>query len=113
MMSASGAMSPMDGLSPADGNGGTNGYSGSGDPIDYGTNLWIAQAGIASNTLTGIISNSMADVLLELQTNTDLLSGSWISAGFVYGSELTNWTAWSLPMNSSSNLLVRVLATRS
>lgn len=93
-----------------DDSGGTNGYLGSSYSIvDYGTNLWIRLDGISAGNLTGIISNSVADVPLELQYKTDLLQSEWQSPGwFVYGSEQTNWTAWNAPMVSSSNLFVRV-----
>ena len=46
-------------------------------PQDYGTNLWIAQWGMASNTLTAIASNTVADVEYEIQTNSDLTTTNW------------------------------------
>ena len=101
----------MDVPVPGDGgDGGTNTFTfnESGFTVDYGTNLWIAQVGISSGSLVGIVSNSAADVQLELQINSDLLSSNWSSAGFVYGSEVTNWTVWSVPMSSPSNLFLRV-----
>ena len=105
---ALGGSSPLDSGNGSDG-GGTNTNS---DPSyagpDYGTNLWMGLNGTASNLLTRILSNSVADVPFELQTNSGLTSSNWLSAGFVYGSEVTNWTAWSLPMSSTGNLFVRV-----
>ncbi|MDR3566369.1 MAG: alpha/beta hydrolase [Negativicutes bacterium] len=107
MMSASGVPFPGGG----DGGDGTNDYSANGPiyiPPDYTTNLWIAQTGVASGNFTGIISNTTADVEMELQYTFDLTQ-PWQSANwFVYGSELTNWTAWNLPAVSSSNLFLRV-----
>src|SRR5208283_2131835 len=99
--------------SPGGGGGGTNSdggfYSDSFNfNPDYGTNLWIANFALSSGNATGIISNSPAGVLLELQYTTDLTQ-PWQSAGwFVYGSELTNWTPFSVPGISSSNLFLRV-----
>ncbi len=99
---------PMPGVG---GDGGTNSYTFNAPSFvlpDYGTNLWIAQVGISSGSLVGIISNSSADVKLELQSRSDLLETNWDSAGFVYGSEVTNWTPFSVPMSSPSNLIVRI-----
>jgi hypothetical protein len=76
-------------------------------PPDYGTNLWLSLT-VATNLASGIISNSAADIPYELQYTMDLLQ-PWQSAGwFVYGSELTNWTPFSVPAFSSSNLFLRV-----
>ncbi len=76
---------------------------------DYGTNLWIAQVGISSGSLMGIVSNTLADVYYELQSKSDLQQTGWDSPGwFVYGSETTNWTPFSVPMSSPSNLFVRI-----
>ena len=77
-------------------------------PPDYGTNLWLSQLTVATNLASGVISNSAADIPYELQYTMDLLQ-PWQSAGwFVYGSELTNWTPFSVPAISSSNLFLRV-----
>ncbi len=77
---------------------------------DYGTNLWISQWGLTNHVLTGLASNTLADVPYEIQTNTDLATTNWGSTGlFVYGSELTNWTALPfLPSNQATNLYIRL-----
>jgi hypothetical protein len=96
---------------PGDGgDGDTNAYTfnASGFTVDYSTNLWIRLDGVSSGNLVGIISNSPAAVKLELQSRSDLLQTNWDSAGFVYGSEVTNWTSWSVPMSSPSNLFLRI-----
>ncbi len=89
---------------------GVNGYGPLDGPlsVDYGTNLWIAQFSAISNNLTGILSNTIAGVYYDFLTNSDLTSTQWETIGLgVYGSEVTNWTAFSLPMTSSSNLFIR------
>jgi hypothetical protein len=76
---------------------------------DYGTNLWIAKFNGASNLFSGIVSNSFGGIEYELQYKTDLAQTEWQSAGwFVYGSELTNWTAFSVLAGSPTNLFLRV-----
>jgi hypothetical protein len=103
----------MDMPSPGDGGGdsGTNGFSNSNyvQP-DYGTNLWIAQVGISSGSLVGIVSNSSPDISYEIQSLTDLAQAGagWGSEGFILGSELTNWTPMSVAMNNRTNLFVRI-----
>ncbi len=75
-------------------------------PQDYGTNLWIAQWGMISNTLTAIASNSIADVEYEIQTNSDLTTTNWVGSGqFILGSEATNWTQFILPPPLATNNL--------
>ena len=93
------------------GNGGTNGYYSDSfifNP-DYGTNLWIAATNLAAGYLSGVVSNTTADIQYELQFKTDLAQSDWLSVGwFTFGSEITNWTAWSVPMTSPTNLFLRV-----
>ena len=75
-------------------------------PQDYGTNLWIAQWGMASNILTAIASNTVADVEYEIQTNSNLTTTNWAGTGqFILGSETTNWTQFILPPPLSTNNL--------
>ena len=96
---------------PGSGNGGdyspdgvTNFYSAP----DYGTNIWLLETNVSSGTVSGLISNTAAGVRLELQYTFDLTQ-PWQSADwFVYGSQTTNWTAFSIPAVSSSNLFLRV-----
>lgn len=113
---SAGTMQTLDESPPSPGAGsGTNGYVSLNDLVapDYGTNLWIAQVSAVSNNLTGILSNTIADVYYELLANPDLSSTNWIPIGpGVYGSELTNWTPFSVPMNSPSNLFVRALSSQ-
>ncbi len=101
-------------LIPPGGGGGTNNY----DPPtstftapDYGTNLWVAPAGIASGNLVGIISNTIPDIYFELQSKSDLVQDTqWVSSGFgVYGSKLTNWTPFSVAaVSPTNNLFLRI-----
>ena len=91
------------------GDGTNNFYSDSFNFMpDYGTNLWIAQVGMSSGYLMGILSNSVADIQYEIQSKTDLLQTDWFSEGFIFGSELTNWTPLSVPQNGRTNLFLRV-----
>jgi len=105
-----GAMS-ADGIAPPDAGGGTNSYTPNDSPYtppDYGTNLWIAQTAIASGNLTGIGTNTMADVQFEIQSRTNLLQSDWQSEGFILGSELTNWTPLSVWQSGRTNLFIRL-----
>ena len=81
-------------------------------PIDsWGTNLCIIETAVSTGNVSGVISNTTADVQMELQYTTNLLLQPWQSAKpnwFVYGSETTNWTPWSVPAISSPNLFLRV-----
>ena len=89
-------------IPPFPGGGGTNsgGVSPQGvsAPVNYSTNLWIAQFNLATNNLTGIASNTLAGVTYELQTNSSLTTTDWSTMGYILGSELTNWT----PLNAVS-----------
>ena len=107
-MDDSGPPSPGDGGDGGD--GGTNGYSGfSQIIIDYGTNLWIADFALSSNTAAGIVTNTQADVSYEIQYSPDLLATQWSSAGFVLGSELTNWTSMTVTnVNVTNNTFFRI-----
>jgi hypothetical protein len=97
------------------GGGGTNTPDGSGYILpDYGTNLWIAQWAMTNNTVAGIASNTVSDVQYEVLTTTNLTATKWISQGFIYGSETTNWT----PLNPmlvapTNNLFVRLKSWQS
>jgi hypothetical protein len=112
-MSASGAMSPMGAPFPGnnDNSGGTNTYfdPSYSDP-NYGTNLWIANFALSSNNAVGVVSNTTADVSYEIQYVHDLTSTNWLSAGFVLGSELTNWTAMVVTnaLSYTNNLFLRI-----
>ena len=95
------------------GDGGTNDYNPADNPIsiptpDYGTNLWLAITNLANNAAGLFISNTAPEIEYEVQYTTDLLQ-PWQSAGwFVYGSELTNWTPFSVSAFSPTNLFLRV-----
>jgi hypothetical protein len=77
--------------------------------IPYGTNLYIAQVVFQGGYVSGILSNTTADTEYQLEYTTNLLTPWQISDWYVYGSEVTNWTAWSVPAISSNNLFLRVL----
>ncbi len=102
----------MDDLSPpGDGGGSTNYDEGGGGYIpDYGTNLWIARWTMTSSNVTGIASNTIADVWYEVMTNGDLATTNWGSTGwFILGSETTNWTALPvMPVCFTNNLFFRL-----
>ncbi len=102
-----GGMMAADGMSPP----------GSGTNIDvplfnfipdYGTNLYIAQLNQGPGGASGIVSNSTADILYEIQSVTNLAQTNWVSEGFIYGSELTNWTPLSVAQNGRPNLFLRI-----
>jgi hypothetical protein len=103
---ASGMRASPDGLTPPP--GGTF-YSDSFNfTPDYGTNLWLAITNLANNAAGLFISNTVPDIQYEVQYTPDLLQ-PWQSAGwFVFGSELTNWTPFSVPAFSPTNLFLRV-----
>lgn len=76
---------------------------------DYGTNLWIAQPGMASGNIGGVLSNSQADVKYEILATTNLLAAPYFSQGFFLGSESTNWTPlFGVPVSLTNNLFLRV-----
>jgi hypothetical protein len=77
-------------------------------PPNYGTNLFLALQGTSNNLTSLLISNTTADVLLELQGCTNLVSGNWFSVGFVNGSELTNCTPASVPVSQQGTLFFRI-----
>lgn len=102
----------MDVPSPGGGDGGgsysPDGITNSYVAPDYGTNLWIAQTAVAAGNLTGIGSNTIADVQYEIQSRTNLMQTDWQSEGFITGSEVTNWTPLSVAQNGRTNLFIRL-----
>jgi hypothetical protein len=78
-------------------------FNASGYTVDYGSNLWIANFAISSNNAVGILSNSVADISYEIQYKHNLVDSQWLSAGFVLGSEVTNWTAMVINNVSLTN----------
>jgi len=100
---------------PSLGGDGTNGTSGGftandliSTPIDHGTNLWIAQVSAAAGSLSGIGTNTLADMSYEIQSRTNLTQVDWQSEGFILGSEITNWTHLSVPQLGRTNLFIRL-----
>jgi len=92
-------------------NGGSytpNGVTNSFSTPNYGTNLWIAQSSVAGGYLASTGSNTIADVQYEIQSKTNLMQTDWQSEGFIYGSELTNWTPLSVSQNGRINLFLRL-----
>jgi hypothetical protein len=103
----------MEPLLPGDGgDGGTYQLmsGASGFAVDYSTNLWIANFALSSNNAVGILSNSVADISYEIQYKHNLATDTqWLSAGFVLGSEVTNWTALVLAnVNLTNNAFFRI-----
>ncbi|MGA2871880.1 MAG: hypothetical protein ABSF34_22305, partial [Verrucomicrobiota bacterium] len=73
---------------------------------NYGTNLFVSQFSMASGNLTGVASNTLADVEYAVQTNSDLTTTNWADDGqFILGSDVTNWTQFILPPPLSTNNL--------
>jgi hypothetical protein len=74
---------------------------------NYGTNLYISQWEMVSNELTGIATNTIADISYAIQTNGDLTqTANWADNGqFILGSDVTNWTQFILPPPLSTNNL--------
>jgi hypothetical protein len=112
MQAMAGTRMTMDVPSPGDGgDSGTNSYTFDASSFvlpDYGTNLWIAQVGIVSGNLVGVMTNSLAGTPYEIQSCENLLGG-WGSEGApVYGSETANWTPFSVAMNNRTNLFLRI-----
>ena len=101
---------PMPGDGSGGGDSGTNSFTpeGSGYTLNPGTNLWVAQVGVTSGCLVAVVSNSNPDILYEVQGCSDLGAGNWTSCGFVDGSELTNWTAMSVPVTNQGNMFFRI-----
>ena len=77
-------------------------------PPNYGTNLWIAQTAIVSGYLTGIGTNTQADIQYEIESRTNLMQTDWQSEGFINGSELTNWTPLSVVQGNRPILFLRL-----
>ena len=91
--------------------GGTNDDGGGGGDSfmpDYGTNLWVALEGMTNGTLSLLETNTISDVLYELQGCTNLASPNWVSFGFVTGSELTNCTPAVAPVGNNGATFYRV-----
>jgi hypothetical protein len=55
-----------------------------------------------------LLSNTIAGVQYEIQGVANLGDTNWVSEGFVYGSELTNWTATSVAATNQPTLFLRV-----
>lgn len=94
---------------PGGGGGSTNTYNPTplvSDLPDYGTNLYVVSLGMVSGSLTGVASNTLADVEYAVQTNSDLTTSNWVDTGqFILGSDATNWTQFILPPPLSTNNL--------
>lgn len=92
------------------GGGGTNDVEPRGEDYSFtpGTNLWLAMLGISNNVTSVLLSNTVPDILYELQGCTNLVAGGWFSVGFVYGSELTNCVPVWAPASQQGNLFLRI-----
>lgn len=89
---------------------GADGYAPLDNPLtpDYGTNLWVAITNLADNMAGLLISNTVGDIQYEIQVTTNLTDTQWISEGFVYGSEIANWTPASAAATTYPNLFFRI-----
>lgn len=72
------------------------------------TNLWLAITNVVTNTANLFLSNTVADIQYEIQGKTSLASTQWVSEGFVFGSEITNWTLTSIAATNKPTLFLRV-----
>ena len=63
---------------------------------------------MSSNFVNLALVNTSPDVLYEIQSVTDPVAGTWVSEGFVHGSELTNWTPMNVPQNNRPGLFMRI-----
>jgi hypothetical protein len=104
-----------DPLPPGGTNGGDGSYGDDYGPIepDYGSNLWVAVLGVTNNALSLLETNTENDVLYELQGCTNLASPNWMSFGFVNGSELTNCTPATAPIENNGTMFYRVRSWQS
>jgi hypothetical protein len=96
----------LPGVDSDGGDSGTNSFTpdGSGYSVDYGTNLWIAKFALSAGHAVGVVSNTTANIPYEIQYKHDLMADvQWLSAGFVLGSEVTNWTALLMANVSLTN----------
>jgi hypothetical protein len=72
------------------------------------TNLWLEITNLTNSTAFLLLSNTIAGVQYEIQGVANLGDTNWVSEGFVYGSELTNWTATSVAATNQPTLFLRV-----
>jgi hypothetical protein len=104
-MDVSGPPTPGDGSD----SGGTNSSGVTGYVMpDYGTNLWIAQVAVASGNLTGIGTNTQADIQYDILSRTNLVQTDWQTENSIFGSENNNWTPFSVAQNNRTNLFIRL-----
>jgi hypothetical protein len=68
-----------------------------------GSNLWINVGGIFTNTFVGTVSNTEADIQYEIQSIGNLAQTNWNSEGFIFGSEVTNWTPLAVNIAGRTN----------
>jgi hypothetical protein len=68
-----------------------------------GSNLWINVDGIFTNTFEGTVSNTEADIQYEIQSIGNLAQNNWNSEGFIFGSEVTNWTPFAVNIAGRTN----------
>jgi hypothetical protein len=90
-LKARSGMGAMD-LSPDD-DGGS--FSPMFSIADYSTNLWLEITNLSDSTAGLLVSNTVADIMYEVQSKANLTDTNWISEGFFFGSEITNWTPTS------------------
>ena len=87
----------------------------SGSAAVGGTNLWIAQTAVTNGYLAAIGTNTVADVAYTILSVTNLLqvTNGWQNEGMITGSELTNWTPFSVAQSNRANLFVRLRSEQS
>lgn len=94
----------------------TNSYTPhlTGTGVNYGTNLFLANASVTNGWLAALASNTVPGVSYTIQWTTNLLAPqNWQNDGTIVGSALTNWTAWSLPKGNWTNLFLRLRSENS
>lgn len=74
----------------------------------YEMSLAVDVSAISNHMASLLAMNATPDTLYEIQSKTNLTQPGWNSEGFLYGSELTNWTAANVSQNGRPILFLRL-----
>ena len=75
----------------------------------YGTNLWLYIDGVQTNTIGLFLMNTAPGIEYEIQSKTDLTQSGWVSEGFAFGPETTNFVEMDLAQGDrTNNLFLRI-----
>lgn len=72
------------------------------------SNLWLSITAISNNTVFLSLTNTISDIQYEIQSKQNLASTQWVSEGFMFGSEITNFTGTNVLQNGRANLFLRI-----